>query len=182
MKIYQTITCAICALTILASCGGGSSDSATGTPAPLPVPQTPTATVTVSTSVSSGGQISAASVVINKGKTAEFTLTANANYALNSVSGCDGTLTNSKYVTGSVSADCTVAASFVYVNQAPTVTTKQHLTVDEFSQVTLVANATDSDGSISNYLWAQTSGIDLNIEDTNAASISFNIPTILQNE
>ncbi|HWR98272.1 MAG TPA: PKD domain-containing protein, partial [Candidatus Methanoperedens sp.] len=49
---------------------------------------------------------------VDHGLTKSFTVTANANYHIAAVSGCDGTLAGSTYTTGPVTADCTVTASF----------------------------------------------------------------------
>jgi hypothetical protein len=46
------------------------------------------------------------------GESTSFTLTPDAQYAIDSVSGCGGTLSGSVYTTGPVTADCSVTATF----------------------------------------------------------------------
>jgi surface protein len=180
MKAYIKIISVLCTLNVLASCGGGASEPAPVTSALTP--QSVSDKVTVSTSLSPGGHISASQAVINKGDTAEFTLTPNNNYSIDSVSGCNGKLSNSTYVTGVVSANCTVSVSFLYVNQLPTINTIATQNVDEFSTVTLQVDANDIDGAIVSYMWTQTSGVGVSIVDASSANASFSIPPILENE
>lgn len=70
---------------------------------------------TVSTNAGNGGSISPSSEVVNENETAMFTVTANANYAIENVSGCGGTLNGNTYTTAAITADCTVSASFVLI-------------------------------------------------------------------
>jgi surface protein len=178
MNSYIKTCLVLYVLTFLASCGGGGSEST----APSINSPSVNTQVTVSTSLSFGGQISASRVVLNKGATAEFVLTPNVNYQIDSVSGCSGTLTNNTYVTGAVSADCTVSVVFVSMNEAPVLSAIATQSVDEFSLVTVQANATDTDGSIVSYAWTQTSGASVSIDHPTSPNISFNIPPILQDE
>lgn len=46
-------------------------------------------------------------------QTTWFTVTPNTGYTIGSVSGCGGNLSGSTYITGPISADCTVTASFI---------------------------------------------------------------------
>jgi N-acetylneuraminic acid mutarotase len=59
-----------------------------------------------------GGTISPASTPVNASGTTTLTVTAKKGYVVTSVSGCGGTLSGSTYTTGSISANCTVTASF----------------------------------------------------------------------
>jgi uncharacterized repeat protein (TIGR01451 family) len=79
-------------------------------------------TYTVSTSVGTNGSVSPTSRTVNDGDTTTFTITPNANYAINSVSGCSGSLSASTYTTGTITADCTVTASFNAITHTVTAT------------------------------------------------------------
>jgi hypothetical protein len=59
-----------------------------------------------------GGSISPVSVTVDENKTTSFTLTPNADYAIDSVTGCEGSLEGNTYSTGIVTQDCAVSASF----------------------------------------------------------------------
>ncbi|WP_231137080.1 InlB B-repeat-containing protein [Shewanella putrefaciens] len=67
---------------------------------------------TVTASASEGGIISPESQLVNHGQSASFTLTPNAGYRVDTVSGCDGTLKENTYVIQSGSADCSIKAHF----------------------------------------------------------------------
>lgn len=87
-----------CLSMLLAACGGGGGGDSQ---------------VTVTATSGSGGSISPASQSVTKGSTATFTLQPDANYTVQSVTGCAGTLQGNTYRTGSVNANCSVQASFV---------------------------------------------------------------------
>ncbi len=65
---------------------------------------------------------------------------------------------------------------------APTVNAGDDQTVKETATVTLVAVATDSDGSIEAYQWAQTSGPSVQINNDDKAEATFSAPEISQPE
>jgi predicted lipoprotein with Yx(FWY)xxD motif len=65
---------------------------------------------------------------------------------------------------------------------APTVNAGEDQTVKETATVTLVAVATDSDGSIEAYQWAQTSGPSVQINNDDKAEATFSAPEISQPE
>ncbi len=58
------------------------------------------------------GSISPASLTVNHGATASFTVTPNTGYGIASVTGCGGTLDGNSYTTGAITAACTVNATF----------------------------------------------------------------------
>ena len=66
----------------------------------------------ISTSAGTGGSISPTSATVNYGVTKAFTITASSGYAINSVSGCPGTLSGSTYTAGPITGACTLAATF----------------------------------------------------------------------
>lgn len=121
---------------LLAGCGGGGNDSGNNPPAdsggsnpppagdhpppdnndppvddPSPPPATPT--FTVSTNTTEGGTITPPSRIVEEGSTADFAVSTDEGYAIESVSGCDGSLSGSTYTTAPIVAACTVSASFV---------------------------------------------------------------------
>ena len=49
---------------------------------------------------------------VDEGDTIAFTVTANAGFAIGSVTGCGGSLVGNTYTTAPITADCTVTASF----------------------------------------------------------------------
>lgn len=52
-------------------------------------------------------------VLVSAGNSAAFTVAADPGYAIDSVTGCGGTLTGTVYTAAPVSADCTVTATFI---------------------------------------------------------------------
>lgn len=101
MKIYNLILSSL----FLLSCGGGG----VGGSAPDPAP---TSTFAVSASAGTGGSISPPTVTVTQGQSTTFTVTAEATYAISSITGCNGTLSGNTYTTGTISAACSVTASF----------------------------------------------------------------------
>ena len=57
---------------------------------------------------------------ITDGATTSFTVTPDAHYAIDSVSGCGGNLVGNLYTTGPVTADCAVTAAFAIVTHLVT--------------------------------------------------------------
>ena len=90
-------------LPILISCGGGGGDS---TPAPIP-------TYTITASAGDNGAISPISVTVNEGQTASFNISPDNGYIVSSASGCNGTLTDNTFITGSITSSCSITVSFV---------------------------------------------------------------------
>ncbi|MEZ5484730.1 MAG: MBG domain-containing protein [Lysobacteraceae bacterium] len=93
---------------------GGSSSG--------PVSHTVRAVFTVTPNAGAGGSLTPStpqSVV--EGQDISFTVAANPGYALQSISGCDGSLSGSSYTTGAVVADCEVVATFE-IAQVPSTT------------------------------------------------------------
>lgn len=95
---------------------------------------------TVKADAGAGGSISPASATVDAGDTTQFTVTTNSGYYLNSVSGCDGTLSGTIYTTGPVNANCAVTANFASQSQSIDATAFQinpmHNGVVAFSSVT----------------------------------------------
>ncbi|MBI3775911.1 MAG: hypothetical protein HY273_10235 [Gammaproteobacteria bacterium] len=80
---------------------------------------------TVSASAAAGGSILPLSVSVEQGASATLTVTPESGFRIASITpnGCTGTLTGTSYVTGSITADCSVAASFVAITNFFTVNT-----------------------------------------------------------
>ncbi|MCB1920103.1 MAG: DUF4214 domain-containing protein [Candidatus Competibacteraceae bacterium] len=110
------------AAAVASTCGGALTDNVYTT-----APVTADCEMTVTFNLSTGGaytvmaqlvsnseirgDISPASQVISYGQTARFNIFPDLGYWA-SVSGCDGALTGGVYITGPVTTDCTVRASF----------------------------------------------------------------------
>lgn len=93
------------ALTLLSACGGGGSSTDT-TPPATPIQYAVTATA------GPGGTISPTSATVNAGSTTNLTVTPNSGYVITGVTGCSGSLGGTTYATGSITAACTVTATF----------------------------------------------------------------------
>ena len=78
-------------------------------PTNVPTPES----YTVNVSAGLGGSISPNNELsVNEGQTQLFEITKNIGYAINSVSGCGGSLNANIYTTGAINASCTVIATF----------------------------------------------------------------------
>lgn len=66
----------------------------------------------VTTTTTEGGSLAPTSADVNHGETTVFNIKTAAGYELTSVKGCQGKLSGSTYTTGSIFADCEVAAVF----------------------------------------------------------------------
>jgi len=64
-------------------------------------------------------------------------------------------------------------------NRAPTVDAGAAQTVDEFAAVTLAGTASDADGDALTYLWDQTDGLGVTINNATSLTASFNAPDVL---
>jgi hypothetical protein len=135
----------------------------------------------VTASAGQGGSISPAEQSVIQGETASFTLTPDPDYAIDSVTGCDGSLEGNTYSTAIVTQDCAVSASF---NQAPVANAGTDQTVIENMTVTLNGLAStdledDKSGTSLFYRWQQTDTTDINValNDENLATPSFEAPS-----
>ena len=100
----KTIAFTLGLILVLASCGGGGGGG------------DGSSTFTVSTSAAANGSISPVSVNVIQGGTADITVTPDAGFEIDTVSGCDGLLTGrNTYTTGAITTNCTVTASFSLV-------------------------------------------------------------------
>lgn len=76
-------------------------------------------TYTVTASAGAGGSISPATATVDHGATAQFNVSADADFEIVSVTGCGGTLSGNTYTTGAVTDDCAIEASFAAETTAP---------------------------------------------------------------
>ncbi len=83
-----------------------------GVPQYAPPFEVKTVTYTILASAGAGGDITPASQVVEKGYSAEFDVTPLSGYEIDSVTGCNGSLSGNTYTTGTVTANCSVHASF----------------------------------------------------------------------
>ena len=97
----------IIALTLfLTACGGGGSSDAGG-----PTSQLKTY-FTVSTNVGAGGSVSPQTVEVEQGNTASIEITVEQGFVVDTVQGCNGSLSNFTYTTAEVTANCQIAVTF----------------------------------------------------------------------
>jgi len=95
---------------------GGSLDGATFTTAAI----TGACTVSVGfepiqyqvTTIADNGSFDPANPLVNHGDTQQFTVTADEGYELTGVTGCGGTLDGNIFTTGTITAECSVTATF----------------------------------------------------------------------
>lgn len=66
----------------------------------------------VSASASEGGTVNPATQSVNHGSNAQITITPNSGYSINTVTGCNGSLSGNTYTTGAVTANCSVISTF----------------------------------------------------------------------
>ena len=108
LSIQALIIAYLCSA--LVACGGGSSSASTTT----------VTTYTITTTATTGGSVTPENTTVNSGQTAKFTVSASNGYTVQSVTGCSGTLSGNTYITGPVTANCTVNASFIPITYTVT--------------------------------------------------------------
>ncbi len=99
---------------------------------------------TVSTSVTGGGSLSPTSALVDHGETTTFTVTADAGYLVQAVTGCGGALSGNVYTTAAVTADCTVTATFARQPHRLRLTVNEPL-VNACGESTVSVQLVDSD-------------------------------------
>lgn len=101
------------AIAILLSGCGGSEDTDTTTPPTPPVPPPTVTQYTASASLVTGGKLTPASQKVDSGKSASFSVQADAGFVLDNISGCGGSLAELTYTTAAMTADCTITPTFI---------------------------------------------------------------------
>ena len=108
------------AISSVTGCGGtlsGTTYTTGAITADCSVTATFIVTHTVTATAGTGGTIDPSSISVNDGSTTSFSVTPDASYKINNVTGCGGSLSGTTYTTGVITADCTVTATFIAVNQ-----------------------------------------------------------------
>jgi chitinase len=138
-------------------------------------------THSITASAGANGSITPAGTrTVNDGADQSFAITANANYQVLDVR-VDGTSIGAvtAYTFNNVTADHTISASFVSVNQAPVADAGSDQTVTEGATVTLNgSNSTDPGGSIAIYTWTQTDGLTVQLINAHSATANFTAPNV----
>ena len=101
---YQTAFLTLL-IPLLISCGGGGGGSALEIPSVTP-------SFNVSAASGDNGSISPSMVSVVQGQTATFTVTPETGYSVLSASGCNGTLSENTYTTGTILAACSVTVQY----------------------------------------------------------------------
>lgn len=178
-KNFKQLSVSFLAFVILAACGSDDSD------------EMPTVTVASSVALKENRSVDIISVGQDDGSSLSYlwtqesgpTLTlANITSAIVGVTApivdADGTAVLRVTVTDSANQTASATVSVLVANnKLPTVTAVFEGVVEK-SAVTLTASATDPDGSISSYLWTQTSGSPVTLAGETTASLSFTAPSV----
>ncbi|ABL99387.1 PKD domain-containing protein [Shewanella amazonensis] len=178
-KNFKELSVSFVACALLAACGSDDPD------------EMPTVTVASSVALKENRSVDIISVGKDDGSSLSYqwtqesgpTLTlANITSAIVGVTApnvdADGTAVLRVTVTDSANQTASATVSVLVANnQLPTVTAAFEGAVEK-SAVTLTASATDPDGSISSYLWTQTSGAPVILTGETTASLSFTAPSV----
>lgn len=72
-------------------------------------------TYNITTQATTGGNISPESIDVSYNTHASFNVSTDIGYQIESVTGCNGTLNNNEYTTGTVTSDCQINATFTRI-------------------------------------------------------------------
>lgn len=192
IKVITLLSITVLFITVLSACGGGGGGG-TLTPAPTSVNISPTADAGADQSVDEQtAVILSGSGTDSDGSVADYRWAQTAgqsvtltNSSSTSASFSSPTLTTEMILTfqltvtdndGATTTD-TTDVIVLPVNVAPTADAGTDQSVDEQTTVTLSAIATDSDGVVASYSWAQTTGEPVALTTADSASTSFDPPT-----
>ncbi|WP_322406978.1 S8 family serine peptidase [Idiomarina sp. PL1-037] len=150
--------------TSLTACGGSDSSSSSGGGDEEP----DVATYLVTTEFNVGGSLTPEEQEVEEGSTTEFTVTVDNGFQLETISGCDGTLEDEIYTTGTIDAECTVTAEF---DETVSLTGKQVSFSSSPSLNEDVTVAIESEGAYDEAIWALVhadtdSSVDLVVTET----------------
>ena len=194
LKVNENLLFAL--LIALSACGGGGGGEQPVEQPSTPINQAPTVDAGASKTASATSEVSLNGLAYdNDGSIISYswtqtsgdtvslqnTNTANASFTMPS-SPSSATFTFSLKVTDNLGKSATDSTVITYINSAPTVDAGSDLLAAALSTVNLNGIAIDSDGSISNYNWVQTSGDAVVLDNSNTASASFTMPNSLSTE
>ena len=135
----------------------------------------------ITASAGANGSISpSGSLTVSDGASRTFTIRADANHHVQNVL-VDGVSVGSitSYTFTAVTENHTIAASFSADNLSPAASAGPDQTVNEGTVVNLRgANSTDSDGSITAYVWSQISGPPVHLSNSGQVEASFISPNV----
>ncbi|WP_250885749.1 PKD domain-containing protein [Shewanella jiangmenensis] len=178
-KNYPRLSLGLIACALLAACGSDDPDEmpSVSVASSVAVKESRSINITATGQDDNGGlsyqwtQVSGPALTLTGSTSATVGVTAPAVDA-------DGTAVLKVTVTDSASQSASATVSVnVANNKLPTVTAS-FSAASEKSAVTLTASAADTDGSISSYLWTQTSGSPVTLSGENTASLSFTAPSV----
>jgi hypothetical protein len=113
-----------------------------------------------------GGTISPENQSVTHGNNTTFTITPDNGYSVDSVTGCDGTLTDTTYTTGAITSACSVNASFSLNEYQVTATSEGSGAISPESQsVTHGNNATFIVTPATGYSVSDVTGCDGSLTD-----------------
>lgn len=121
----------------------------------------PSSSVTVSASAGNGGSITPSTVSVAKNSTATFNVSPSANYVVDTVTGCNGSLAGNTYTTGRLTSDCNVVASFKLKTYTVTLNTGADGTATPASQ-------SAQHGSTVSFVVRPRTGLDIDSVSTTA--------------
>jgi len=138
-------------------------------------------TLMVSAAAGEGGTITpSGSIMVNQGDSLTFSVAADKDYEVHDllVNGVSQGALDS-YTLENITADCTVAALFTPVNQAPVADAGPDQKTDEGQAVTLNGlNSTDADDGIAEFPWYQIQGDEVSLSGADQGQASFIAPDV----
>ncbi len=105
-NLFQLVI-VICFLSLFACGGGGGGDTGESGNG-----GNTSTTYQVTANAESNGSISPANKTITQGQSTTFTVIADADFSIDTVTGCEGAVSDNTYTTGTIEADCTITATF----------------------------------------------------------------------
>ena len=138
-------------------------------------------TLTVSATAGVGGTIApSGAIAVGQGDNLTFSITADEDYEIQDLL-VDGVSQGAlrSYTLEDITADCSVAAIFTPVNQAPVADAGPDQKVDEGQAVTLNGlNSTDADDGIAEFQWYQIQGTEVALSGDDQGQARFTAPDV----
>lgn len=126
--------------------------------------------INVTSSAGTGGTITPPSVSVAPGATAQFTVTPNANYHIDTVQGCAGSLNGNTYTTGAIASTCNVSAAFALDSYQVTASAGAGGAISP-------ANATVTDGQTAAFTVTPATGYVIDTVEGCSGSLTGNVYT-----